>query len=426
MLAQLTSLNEQVKQDLVAAGLPSRFPPSVEEKVLDVAIIGGGMSGMVVCLGLQKQGVFNVAIFDENSKGQEGPWLTSARMHVLRSKKDLPGPALGITSLTFSAWYKAQGKDRESLVKIPTDVWGGYLQWYREVLDLPIRNQWKLQAIEPEGELLKLTFSENRTLHTKKLILATGRAGFGGFEIPSYAKNLPRSAWFHTGEVIDPGAFQGKAICIVGSAASAFDVAAAALEAGAARVDMLMRRGEFPGTNPFAQFSDWASYYFLSDKERSSFFQKSRESGTEVPSESVERVSQWKNLQIHKETLVDHVEYENRVKISTNRGPFEADLLIFATGYAVDLSAIPELQLLADKILLWGDRVDNLPAKLARFPYLGPHFEFLEKTASSCPHLSQIHCFNYGAFLSHGRIAGDIDQIQIGVERLIQAFARSD
>jgi hypothetical protein len=74
---------------------------------------------------------------------------------------------------------------------------------------------------------------------------------------------------------------------------------------------------------------------------------------------------------------------------------------------------------------LWGDRHPDLPYKLAQFPYLGPHFEFLKKEPHSAPFLENIYCFNFGAFMSHGRISGDIDVIHSGIERLAEGIAQS-
>ena len=63
-------------------------------------------------------------------------------MPTLRSPKDQTGPDLGIPSLTFEAWYEAQhgAGSFADLDLIPTGAWHDYLQWYRRVLELPVRN----------------------------------------------------------------------------------------------------------------------------------------------------------------------------------------------------------------------------------------------------------------------------------------------
>src|SRR5579872_2933770 len=85
--AQAVVLQDEVYRDLELAGYPKPPFSAVPDGILDVAIIGGGQAGMSLFLGLQKEGVFNVAIFDAEGMGCEGPWSTCARMHTLRSHK---------------------------------------------------------------------------------------------------------------------------------------------------------------------------------------------------------------------------------------------------------------------------------------------------------------------------------------------------
>jgi hypothetical protein len=59
---------------------------------------------------------------------------------------------------------------------------------------------------------------------------------------------------------------------------------------------------------------------------------------------------------------------------------------------------------------------------LGNFPYLGPHFQFLQ-AASTSPPLKNIYCFNYGAFLSHGYLTGDVIGISYGAQRLAKGIA---
>jgi cation diffusion facilitator CzcD-associated flavoprotein CzcO len=63
--------------------------------------------------------------------------------------------------------------------------------------------------------------------------------------------------------------------------------------------------------------------------------------------------------------------------------------------------------------------------ELATSPYLGPDFEFLEKLPGSCPALRLVHCFNYPASLSHGKLSGDIPAVSDGGRRLARGIARS-
>ncbi len=411
-------LQEEVWRDLSYVDLGHIGVKPKENKMLDVAIIGGGQAGLTLCFALKKRGIFQVTVFDAAEKSLEGPWRTTARMLTLRSVKEIPGPSLNIPHLSFQAWYEAEFGDWDKLYKIPPSIWAEYLSWYREVLMLPVKNGWHLQSIEPKEDHLELLFNEGRKILARKVVLATGRNGCGTFNIPSFMQNVPKSFWFHTGEEIETSIFQGKTICIVGSGDSAYDIAGTALEAGAEQVLMLMQRKKSPQTNPWICTRHWPAFYFLSDAEKAHFFQCSWNAGVAVPKESVDRVLRWDNFHLFLDTHVESISLEDTPIVHSNKGCFKADLLLLATGYRIDVASVPELVPFATQILLWGDRLEDLSSKLASFPYLGPHFEFLEKVPGSAPFLKNIHCFNYGAFLSHGRLSGEIDRLPEGIERI--------
>ena len=46
-------------------------------------------------------------MFDRNESGQEGPWVTFARMLTLRTPKHITEPDLGVPSLTPRSWFSA-------------------------------------------------------------------------------------------------------------------------------------------------------------------------------------------------------------------------------------------------------------------------------------------------------------------------------
>ena len=134
--------------------------PTVQGTVqVDVAIIGGGMSGLAACAALRFMGV-PAEIFDQSPEGFEGPWATTARMETLRSPKQLTGPALGKPALTFRAWFESQfGLEAwEALDKIPRLQWMDYLRWYRRVTRADVRNEHAVTAVRPRADALVENF----------------------------------------------------------------------------------------------------------------------------------------------------------------------------------------------------------------------------------------------------------------------------
>ena len=107
----LAAHEAQVGRDLETLNLPPRnWVPALSREgvaVLDVVVIGAGMNGIAAAGALIFKGIRNIAVLEESAPGQEGPWVTTARMDSLRSPKTLPGPCFGIPSLTFRAWYEA-------------------------------------------------------------------------------------------------------------------------------------------------------------------------------------------------------------------------------------------------------------------------------------------------------------------------------
>ncbi|MGD7450581.1 FAD/NAD(P)-binding protein, partial [Ralstonia pseudosolanacearum] len=154
--AGLAALETRLRQDLAWLELPAKpwtLPHALDgQPVLDVAIIGGGMAGMAAATALKHLGI-GAVVFDRAPEGYEGPWATTARMETLRSPKQLTGPALGLPSLTFRAWFEAQfGADAwETLDKIPRLQWMDYLRWYRRVLQLEVRNAHHVRTVQPRA-----------------------------------------------------------------------------------------------------------------------------------------------------------------------------------------------------------------------------------------------------------------------------------
>src|SRR6267154_5823140 len=56
----------------------------------DAVVVGAGQGGLAVAFGLLRARVPNILVIDSAPAGEEGPWVTTARMTVLRSPKHQP------------------------------------------------------------------------------------------------------------------------------------------------------------------------------------------------------------------------------------------------------------------------------------------------------------------------------------------------
>lgn len=438
----LEALEERLKADLAWLNLPPAawLPPMAhaDGAVLDIAVVGAGMGGLAVAGALRLLGL-HATLFDKAPRDFEGPWATTALMETLRSPKQVSGPALDLPALSFYAWYQAQfGRAAwEALDKIPRLQWADYLGWYRRVLGLDVRSQHEVKAVRPRPDhVVELTIeraNQSQTVLARRVVLALGLDAFGGPLIPDFVNGLPRDKWSHSIDPLDYGRLAGKRVGVVGGSAGAMDCAGTALEAGAARVDLLVRRPDFPrinyakgAGNPGFQYG----YNWLPDEWKLRFAHFTAAVGFPPPRASVLRVSRHANAHFHFGSPVEQVTLVNdRLLVSTPRGNFEFDHLILATGFRLDWATHPEFASFSGEVKTWADTftppaVTELP-ELAATPYLSNTFQFEGKVPGCCPGLEQIYCFCFPSTLSNGHVTGLIPGVSIGAKRIAEALASS-
>jgi len=441
----LDELERTARHDLArlnyppANWVPARTGPD-GQPVLDVLIVGAGMCGQTVGWGLLREGIRNIRVIERNTHGHEGPWNTTARMPILRSPKHLTGPDLGVPSLTFRAWYEAQhgAEGWEKLYKIPRLDWLSYLLWVRKVVDLKVENGVSLLRVEPVGDFLRASLSTGEAVLTRKLVLANGRDGSGGFRWPSFPSFDPADTAragrvFHTLEEIDFAKLKGKRLGILGVLATAIDNACTALEAGALEAICYARRPHLPQVNKskgvsFPGFQRGQG--MLDDDWRWKIYTYMLAAGSPPPHESVLRAQKLTGFAFRfAEPWLDMAVDGDGVTVKTAKATERFDAVLLGTGFDIDLARRPELESFAANATLWGDRRTPTEAaanaEAARYPYLGPGFELIEKVPGRTPHMGDIHLFNWGSILSHGALAGDIPGLFVGATRLVQSISHA-
>ncbi|MCX8998304.1 NAD(P)/FAD-dependent oxidoreductase [Rhizobiaceae bacterium BDR2-2] len=442
---RLAALDERVKQDLAYLN----YPPANWSKpvtatdgtaVSDVVIIGGGMCGLVAWLSLTRGGIANLRILDRAPKGSEGPWRTYARMETLRSPKNLLGPALGMASLTFRAWYTAlHGEEAwETLFRIPRPMWMDYLNWYRDVLSIPVENDTHVTRIVPRDDgllSLEIDGGAKPSIVTRKIVLATGRDGLGEPTVPDFVKGMQRHAsWAHSADEIDFTRLKDKRVVVIGVGASAVDNAAEALEAGAAEVRLLARRKTMPTVNKLMGIGSYgvtAGFAKIAPEWRWRLMDYSFKQQTPAPHNSTLRVSRHPNAYFHFDCGIGSMtEEDGEIVITTVHGRvFRTDFVILGTGFSIDPLSRGELAPYQDRIACWEDRYTPPQGEenpgLGRFPWLNEDFSFTEKEPGTAPWLKDIHCFNYGSTVSLGKVSGDIPAISEGAQWLARGVAAS-
>jgi len=403
--------------------------------VLDVLIVGGGQSGLVACFALMRERVTNVLVIDENPQGLEGPWRTFARMKTLRTPKHLTGPDLGIPNLSIQAWWEAQHGDGawQAMGLVPKETWADYLAWYRRVLRLPVRNETRAGAIEwLDGEkCFRVPLSSpsgNDVVHARKVVLATGIDGSGSWVVPpGVEESLPKSLYAHTREDIDFEALRGKRVAVLGAGASAFDNASVALESGAAEVRLVLRRKDVVRVNPYrwAEFVGFLHHHAdMPDATKWSFINRIVRMGQLPPADTYARATKHPNFHMQADTALEGFALEDaHFVMHTSRGDFRFDFLIVGTGFSTDISRRAELANIHEHVALWKNRyappIEESNDDLAHHPYLGPHFEFVEKNPGDAPWLSSIFNYTFGCLPSMGFGGASISGMKYSIPRLV-------
>ncbi|MDT0122018.1 NAD(P)-binding domain-containing protein [Paenibacillus sp. RRE4] len=439
----LEALNERVKQDLayLCFGGTSwvRTTGHAEGHVYDVVVVGGGQSGLGAAFGLLRERISNILIIDENVAGQEGPWETYARMVTLRTPKHLTSIDLGIPSLTFRAWWEAQEgvEGWQQIDKIPRGDWMNYLRWYREVLDLPVQNEVKLNLIEPgQDGIHRLHVKEKGTreklILARKVVLATGIQGGGEWHVPSLiSDHLPRELYAHTSEKIDFERLKGKKVAVLGGGASAFDNANHALASGVAEAHVFVRREQLPRVNPIRQMEQSGMierFHALpmADKYQviSHFFKYNQP----PTNDTFNRAACWPGFELHLDSPWLSVQATNQgAKVETAHGSYTFDFLIVSTGLLSDPALRPELQLVEQHIARWQDcyeaPLEVRNALLDAHPFLSAGFAMTSKSEQGKTLLHGLFIFNYSALASCGLSASAISGTRSAIPKLVAGIA---
>lgn len=435
---RLADLADRARADLAMLAFATK--PWVVPKtwngapVHDVVILGAGQNGLVAGHELKRRGVTNVRLIDRQPAGLEGVWETFARNHEIRSPKEITGADLGIPSLSIESFYVAKhGAEAWARIKrVPRTDWMHYLRWYRAIADLSIDNEVTVADIDFDAEGVSLATVHGRTVRSRLVVLATGMDGGGAWTVPAFiADALPRERWNHSSDIFNAEALRGRDVGILGAGAAAFDVAVAALEAGARSVAMFMRRPRLPmidaareietagQLNHGHELSDatkWGLARFmtgLSQSPAEHHFLKA----LSFPSFTMHLGSPWESVAMD----------EGRIRVETPKAVFRFDHVFAATGVAVDMGRRPELARIAAAAALWRDRFtppadDPAPGRL-NFPYLDRGYRFQAREPGGAPGIDRIYAFNALAMLSMGGMSAvSISCHKYGVKRLADAI----
>lgn len=445
MTSGLAVLERQVARELDILAYPAAdwvVPATAPDgsTPLDCAIIGAGMFGLATGSLLMRERVTNIALFDAAPEGREGPWVTYARMAMLRTPKDLSGPELGIPSLSFRAWWEAQhgAESWDAMFRVPRTAWMDYLNWFRRVMALPVSNGWRLVSLEPVSDsLFRLVFETPDgplTRYARTVALTTGGMGGGGYAIPEEIRRaIPADRVVHAMDVFDPAVFGGRRLGILGAGASAFDLAIAALDAGATRAEVAVRRPELPRDNP-RRWMETAgylqNYVDLPDAQKWKVTAYLRDIGQPPPQPTFDACLERAGFVLRTGFPWDAVRWTGSEIVVEGGGQRALyDHIAIATGFVADLSLRPEFARIVPHAARWRDRFTPPPgadnARMASALYLDRFCALTEKEPGTAPWLSRIVTMIGAANLTQGPVASSVSTMKYVTPRLVEGIKRA-
>lgn len=445
--ARLADLAQAMRREIAMLAYPATQwvkPRRVDggAHVHDVVIVGGGQSGLAIANGLIREGVTNILVLDRADEGLEGPWLRFARMGVLRTPKFLVGTELGIPSLSVESYFTAvYGAEAWAAIdRVPRLAWRDYLQWYRRVLNLPVRNGMAVTGVERHAPgIIAVECAGPKgaeRLLARRVVLATGYDGIGEWRLPDdFARALPADRIFHSNGPVPFERMAGARVGILGHGASSFDNAVAALGAGAASVDLCFRRAEMPRVNPhrWVEFTGFLKHFpDMSDATRWRVNLHFKKVDQPPARWGFDAATASPHFAMHAGSPVRHLAWDEgkaEIALETPKRHFAFDYLIAATGSIIDFSARPELQAFANKILPWQDvytpEKGEEHATLGKFPYLGPEYQYRARDPRDDAFLNTIFAFNFSGIVSMGPHSTSISGHKYSVPRLIRGVTKS-
>lgn len=441
--ANLEALAEQARKDMALIGHNHDWVPTPAEGAYNVLVLGGGQAGLGAAFALSRHRIDGVKVVEAGPEDEAGCWTRYARMHTLRSPKNMKGIELDIPSLHTERWFEAKyGPEAwEATNLVPREDWNEYLTWYRETTGADVDFGTRITGVTPpdaDGYFHVTAVQGGQDgdgtpveYRARRLVFSLGLVGGGGTFLPPLVDALPADLRAHTEDDIDFSTLRGRRVIVLGGGASGFDNASSALEAGAASVEMHVRRSGIPTQNSlrWMEFPGMQEHFYdLTDDQKWEFSLFNGGLPQPPTQASVWRAFAHDNFEMLTDTRwadagVRDGDNGPEIVVTDDNGiEHVGDYVISATGYAVDLSLRPELEAFLPDIALWSDEYDAAgDHPLGKCPYLGDGFQFQAKDGASeaaAEYIPRMFHLSTGARASHGVAGNQLSGIYAGVSRL--------
>jgi thioredoxin reductase len=197
------------------------------KNVCDVAVIGAGPHGLSLAAHLAARGIdFRVFGKPLSTWAEHMP-----KNMVLKSDgfvSNLSAPASDSTLKTYCGKHRIPYADEG--LPVALDAFLEYATSFRKRF-VPMLEEVNVVALRPDGDLFGLTLETGEQLHARNVVLAIGITCFAW--TPKVLGQLPREYVTHSYAYRDCAQFKGQEVAVIGSGASAIDLAWQLHEQGA-------------------------------------------------------------------------------------------------------------------------------------------------------------------------------------------------
>ncbi len=198
-----------------------------------LVVIGGGPYGVATAAKAIESGMETVVV------GRPlGFWTDNmpAGMY-LRSGPDWHLDASGVH--TFEAFLDERGIAAADIDPVPIAVFLDYAAWFQRQKNVTVRESLVTSLRAEDDGSFRVTLDNGETLAAESVVAAPGMRFFQ--HLPEWSAPLPESLCSHTCELVNFEDFEGSRVLIVGGRQSAYEWAALLGEHGAERVDIVHR-----------------------------------------------------------------------------------------------------------------------------------------------------------------------------------------
>lgn len=303
----------------------SRGTLPVDRGVTDVVVIGAGQAGLSASYFLRRRGVDHVVLDANDAPG--GAWLhrwPSLRMRTVHGIHELPGMP-----------FEQPAPDEPANLAIPS-----YFARYEQLFDLPVIRPVNVTQVLDDGTLLKVETTDG-VWTTRGLINATGtwRRPFW----PYYpGQETFRGRQLHTADYRGPEEFAGKRVVVVGGGASATQLLME-LAPLAAETRWVTRHEPVWREGPFTEDYGRRVVGLVEERVRQGLIPRSVVSVTGLALNDRTRAAIESGV-LDRKPMFDRI---TPTGVAWGSEHFDADIILWATGFRHDLDHLAPLRLRA-------------------------------------------------------------------------------